>query len=54
LHTRLFVEANPIPVKWCLTEMAMIPEGIRLPMTTLSEQYHQQLREALNVAGLLN
>jgi 4-hydroxy-tetrahydrodipicolinate synthase len=54
LHTRLFVEANPIPVKWCLTEMGMIPEGIRLPMTTLSEQYHQQLREALNVAGLLN
>jgi 4-hydroxy-tetrahydrodipicolinate synthase len=54
LHKDLFVEANPIPVKWCLTEMGLIPEGIRLPMTLLSEQYHQQLREALKAASLLN
>jgi 4-hydroxy-tetrahydrodipicolinate synthase len=54
LHKDLFVEANPIPVKWCLTEMGLIPEGIRLPMTVLSEEYHQQLREALKAASLLN
>jgi 4-hydroxy-tetrahydrodipicolinate synthase len=54
LHTRLFVEANPIPVKWSLFKMGLIPEGIRLPMTVLSDQYHQPLSEALDVAGLLN
>jgi 4-hydroxy-tetrahydrodipicolinate synthase len=54
LHKTLFVEANPIPVKWALTEMNMIPSGIRLPMTVLSETYHQSVRDALNAAGVLN
>ena len=54
LHKNLFVEANPIPVKWALTEMDLIPTGIRLPMTILSEQYHQTVREALLEAGVLN
>ncbi len=54
LHTHLFSESNPIPVKWALTEMGMIPEGIRLPMTVLSKDYHQAVREALDTAGLLN
>ncbi|WP_438969888.1 4-hydroxy-tetrahydrodipicolinate synthase [Methylophaga sp.] len=54
LHQFLFVEANPIPVKWALSEMGMIPEGIRLPMTVLSEKYHQSVREALITAGVLN
>ena len=54
LHQYLFVEANPIPVKWALSEMGLIPEGIRLPMTVLSEQYHQPVREALIAAGVLN
>ena len=54
LHERLFVEANPIPVKWALTEMDLIPTGIRLPMTVLSENYHQPVREALQSAGVLN
>lgn len=54
LHQFLFVEANPIPVKWALSEMGMIPEGIRLPMTVLSEKYHQPVREALITAGVLN
>lgn len=54
LHQFLFVEANPIPVKWALSEMGMIPEGIRLPMTVLSETYHQPVREALITAGVLN
>jgi 4-hydroxy-tetrahydrodipicolinate synthase len=54
LHQRLFVEANPIPVKWALAEMGLIPSGIRLPMTVLSEQYHQSVREALIAADVLN
>ncbi|MEJ2567244.1 MAG: 4-hydroxy-tetrahydrodipicolinate synthase, partial [Gammaproteobacteria bacterium] len=39
LHETLFVEANPIPVKWALYEMGLIPAGIRLPLTPLSERY---------------
>lgn len=54
LHQKLFVEANPIPVKWALTEMDLIPAGIRLPMTVLSGNYHQPVREALIAAGVLN
>ncbi len=53
LHERLFVESNPIPVKWALTEMKLIPRGIRLPMTELSENYHQPVREALHAAGII-
>ena len=54
LHQGLFVEANPIPVKWALAEMGKIPTGIRLPMTELSEQYHQPVRDALVAANVLN
>jgi 4-hydroxy-tetrahydrodipicolinate synthase len=54
LHQDLFVEANPIPVKWALSEMGIIPDGIRLPLTVLSEPYHQTLRNALTKAGVLN
>jgi len=54
LNKALFVESNPIPVKWALTEMGLIPSGIRLPMTLLSEKYHQSVREALMAASLLN
>ena len=53
LHNDLFVEANPIPVKWALTEMGKMPAGIRLPLTTLSEQYHEILRSAMRQAGVL-
>lgn len=53
LHNDLFVEANPIPVKWALCEMGMIPSGIRLPLTPLSEQYHETLRRAMRQAGVL-
>jgi len=53
LHQQLFVEANPIPVKWALHEMGMIPPGIRLPLTVLSEQYHNDVRAALREAGVL-
>jgi len=53
LHKGLFVEANPIPVKWALYEMGLIPPGIRLPLTVLAEQYHEQVRAALRQAEVL-
>ena len=53
LHRDLFLESNPIPVKWALAEMGMIQKGIRLPLTWLSEKYHQPLRQALSRAGCL-
>jgi len=53
LNKDLFVESNPIPVKWCLTEMGLFPTGTRLPMTKLSDIHHQTLREALVQAGSL-
>jgi 4-hydroxy-tetrahydrodipicolinate synthase len=52
LHRRLFVEANPIPVKWALWEMGHIEGGIRLPLTPLATQYHEVVREALREAGI--
>lgn len=53
LHSRLFLEANPIPVKWALTAMGLIGEGIRLPLTPLEGQYQASLREVMSKAGLL-
>jgi 4-hydroxy-tetrahydrodipicolinate synthase len=53
LHSDLFLEANPIPVKWALTEMGKMPAGIRLPLTTFSEEYHETLRKAMRQAGVL-
>ena len=52
LHQKLFVEANPIPVKWALAEMGMIEPGLRLPMSPLAEKLHQTVREALHEAGI--
>jgi 4-hydroxy-tetrahydrodipicolinate synthase len=54
LHLKLFVEANPIPVKWALAEMGLIGHGIRLPLTPLSAHHHDTVRAALREAGLLN
>lgn len=53
LHRKLFLEANPIPVKWALQRMALIGEGIRLPLTPLDEKFHGEVEEALNAAGVL-
>lgn len=53
LHQNLFVESNPIPVKWALYEMGLIPAGIRLPLTVLSEQYHDVVRTAMKQAGVV-
>ncbi|KAA0875128.1 4-hydroxy-tetrahydrodipicolinate synthase [Nitrincola tapanii] len=52
LHTQLFVEANPIPVKWALAEMGLIGPGIRLPLTPLSTCYHGLVRAAMHDSGL--
>ena len=53
LHRVLFVESNPIPVKWALHEMGLIPDGIRLPLTPLAEEFHDTIRQALVQAGVL-
>ncbi len=53
LHRDLFLEANPIPVKWALAEMGRIPNGIRLPLTWLSEKYQGELRNSMRQAGLI-
>jgi 4-hydroxy-tetrahydrodipicolinate synthase len=54
LHQNLFLEANPIPVKWALKEMGIIEGGIRLPLTPLSARHHDTLRAALRAGGALN
>ena len=52
LHKDLFVEANPIPVKWVLQQMGRIGGGIRLPLTPLSAEYHERLRAAMREAQI--
>jgi 4-hydroxy-tetrahydrodipicolinate synthase len=54
LHRNLFLEANPIPVKWALHRMGRIAEGLRLPLTPLSPQYHEPVAAALRAAGCLS
>jgi len=53
LNSALFIEANPIPVKWALSEMKKIKKGIRLPLTPLSLVSQKVVRNALNSAGLM-
>jgi 4-hydroxy-tetrahydrodipicolinate synthase len=53
LHSKLFVEPNPVPVKWALTEMGKMPSGLRLPLAPLSAQYHDTVRAALRESGVL-
>lgn len=52
LHQKLFIEANPIPVKWVLQEMGLIGAGIRLPLVPLSSQYYDTLRNAMKSASI--
>jgi len=54
LNARLFIEANPIPVKWALAEMGLIHNELRLPLTPLSPQHHEALRAALRDAQCLD
>ncbi|WP_041679530.1 4-hydroxy-tetrahydrodipicolinate synthase [Cupriavidus necator] len=53
LNKAMFVEANPIPVKWALQQMGKMEGGIRLPLTPLLESNHETVRKALAAAGLL-
>jgi 4-hydroxy-tetrahydrodipicolinate synthase len=53
LHHELFVQSNPIPVKWAAAEMGLCPPGIRLPLTWLSEEYHARVRHAMALASLI-
>ncbi len=53
LHRALFVEPNPIPVKWALAELGLIDEGIRLPLVPLDPAFHAEVRAAIKAAGLL-
>ena len=52
LHIDLFVEANPIPVKWAVARMGLINDSLRLPLTVLSSQYHELIRKAMLQAGI--
>jgi 4-hydroxy-tetrahydrodipicolinate synthase len=53
LHRLLFVESNPIPVKWAVAQMGFGEVNMRLPLTVLDEQYRDQLRQALVSSGAL-
>jgi 4-hydroxy-tetrahydrodipicolinate synthase len=53
LHRHLFVEANPIPVKWAVAQLGLIEGGIRLPLTPLAAQHQETVREAMREAGVL-
>ena len=53
LHLKLFVEANPIPVKWAMQQMGRIGPGIRLPMTPLSSAQHETVLAALKASGVV-
>jgi len=54
LNDSLFVEANPIAVKWCLAQMKLLNDGfLRLPLVELSSSYHEQLLNAMKQARVL-
>jgi 4-hydroxy-tetrahydrodipicolinate synthase len=53
LHDAMFVEANPIPVKWAVSQLGLMENSLRLPMTALSDQHHQQVAAALNDTQLI-
>lgn len=53
LHKLLFVESNPIPVKWAVHKMGLIEEEIRLPMTLLSPEHRQNLEQTLKSLNLV-
>ena len=53
LHAKLFVEPNPVPVKWAMAEMGLMPAGMRLPLVPLAEEFHDTVRAALREAGVL-
>jgi 4-hydroxy-tetrahydrodipicolinate synthase len=54
LHDKLFVEPNPVPLKWAMMEMGLIESGMRLPLVPLGMAYHDTVRTALRESGILN
>jgi len=52
LHKQLFCEANPIPVKWACARMGLLNDALRLPLTTLSPEYHERVLVAMRDAGV--
>jgi len=53
LHQQLFIEANPVPVKWALNLMGLIPDGIRLPLVTLEVQHQDEVTKAMMESGII-
>ena len=53
LNKALFLESNPIPVKWAVNQLGLIPPGIRLPLTPLSEPFQPAVRAAMQQAGVI-
>ncbi len=53
LHQQLFLESNPIPTKWALQTMGKIKPGIRLPLLPLDSKYHQDVKKAMQTAGVI-
>ncbi len=53
LHTKLFVDSNPVPVKWALNLMGLIPNGIRLPLVWLADEHHETVTKAMMESGIL-
>ena len=52
LHRTLFLESNPIPVKWAMAQMGFTGPGIRLPLVGLAAEYHDDVRRAMATAGV--
>lgn len=52
LHKKLFLESNPVPTKWVLHQMGLIPPGIRLPLLSLDPKFHSELKDAMQAAGV--
>ena len=53
LHNKLFVEPNPVPLKWAMHELGLIESGMRLPLVPLNAEHHETVRTALRQSGLL-
>jgi 4-hydroxy-tetrahydrodipicolinate synthase len=53
LHNKLFVEPNPVPVKWAMAELGLIGAGMRLPLAPLAAEYHDEVLAALRESGVL-
>jgi 4-hydroxy-tetrahydrodipicolinate synthase len=53
LHNKLFVEPNPVPLKWAMAEIGLMPAGIRLPLVPLAAEFHETVRAAMRESGVL-